>query len=129
MPSSAWLHGRAVSTGLLSDLSCPSAADCSSASHTLSRKQNNDSFLSEARTVASRLREAVRRKGGNSQVCLPELFLLPLYKVRKREKLTGCCQCSELSSGHLSAKIELSSESNLHGNYFRSLVLSLYFSV
>lgn len=66
------------------------------------------------------------REGIHSAVCLNcwSLFTRP-----EKEKLAGCCQCTGMSSRRLSAKIELSSEANLHGNYFRSLVLSLCSSV
>lgn len=47
----------------------------------------------------------MRRKGGDSQALLLEL-LLPLTSLEK-EKLAGSCQCSNLSSRHLSAEIEL----------------------
>lgn len=96
---------------------------CVSASSALSRKENNDSFLPEARAADSSLGEAARRKGLSPWAAPAASSPGP-----KKQKLGGHSHGSSLSSRHLSAKIELPSEANLHGNYLRSLVLSLYSS-
>ena len=108
--------------------SCPSVG-CTSASYAFSPSRIMIHFFLKPELLLHA--RGKREEEGRAGIPRPVFLSCPRSSLTRpeKERFAGCCQCSSLSSRHLAAKIELSSEANLHGNYFRSLVLSLYPSV